>query len=341
MRIWSGLRTERVSGVIWEENGMTLERILITGATGFAGKWLARELALAVPEAKLFGSSHHSTDSADLPSGFTLLKADLANAGEMAEVVGTAKPDAVFHLAGMASSYGSDREKIFLANVTGTETLLRLLSGSSHLCRVLLASSGYVYGPTGEGNPARESAALHPLGDYAESKVEMERISRPFADSGALSLTVVRAFNHTGPEQKPHLAIPTFARQIARIERGLESPIVRHGNLMSRRDFLHVRDVTRAYRQLILEAEPVGYRIVNVSSGVPVIMNDALHLLLDMALVPIETFEDADRLRPFDLLESVGDSTFLRELVDWKPEVSFEKTLAETLEWWRQQPDLT
>ena len=182
---------------------MTPERILITGATGFAGKWLARELAQTLPDALLFGSSHHSTDATELPFGFVLLTGDLANADELAEVIGEAKPDAVFHLAGLASSYGSDRENIFRANVEGTETLLRLLSGSNHLCRVLLASTGYVYGPTQEDSPARESDVLHPLGDYAESKVEMERIARPFADIGNLSLTIVRAFNHTGPGQKP------------------------------------------------------------------------------------------------------------------------------------------
>ncbi len=320
---------------------MTPERILITGATGFAGKWLARELAQTLPDALLFGSSHHSTDATELPFGFVLLTGDLANADELAEVIGEAKPDAVFHLAGLASSYGSDRENIFRANVEGTETLLRLLSGSNHLCRVLLASTGYVYGPTQEDSPARESDVLHPLGDYAESKVEMERIARPFADIGNLSLTIVRAFNHTGPGQKPQFAIPAFARQIARIERGLEPPIVRHGNLTSQRDFLHVRDVVRAYRQLALEAEPVSYRIVNVCSGVPVVLDDALHLLLKQAQVPIETQHDTDRMRPFDLPASVGDATFLKELVDWKQEVRFEETLAETLEWWRQQPDLT
>ena len=315
---------------------MSPERILITGATGFVGRWLTRELTAALPDAQLYGVTHHDADAAVSPAGITLRTADLTDADQTADVIGEAKPDAVFHLAGLASAAGGDREEIFRVNVGATETLLRLLTTSERLCRVLVASSGYIYGATEPERPAREPDMPRPVGDYAESKVEMERVVRPFADIGNVALTIARAFNHTGPGQKPDFAIPAFARQIARIERGEEPPIVPHGNLDAIRDFLDVRDVVRAYAKLVLEAEPVSYRVVNVCSGVALALADALQTLLSLSPLPITPAEDPARIRPLDIPESLGDPTYLTELTGWNPEIPFVTTLAETLDWWRE-----
>ena len=313
-------------------------RILITGATGFAGTYLVRELRAAYPDAVLFGTAHQNAAPDASPNagqGITLRTADLTDADATGEIIAEAQPDAVFHLAGFASAAGGDRDAIFRVNVGATETLLRLLTESAHLCRVLVVSSGYIYGATQPGQPAREPNAPHPGGDYAESKAEMERAVRPFADLDTLSLTIARAFNHTGPGQTSAFFIPGLARQIARIEQGREAPIVRHGNLSARRDFLHVRDVVRAYRLLLLEAEPVSFRVVNVCSGIPVSLNDALQTLIAAARVPLTPEEDPARMRPLDLPECIGDPSYLKELTGWQPQTPFADTLSETLDWWR------
>jgi GDP-4-dehydro-6-deoxy-D-mannose reductase len=310
--------------------------VLITGATGFVGGWLAQELVDSLPESVLFGISHRSTGTEKLPPGMVLHPVDLTDPAALSLFVQEAVPDVVFHLAGFASGAGTDREAIFQANVEGTRTLLQTLTHTEKPCRVQLASSGYVYGATVPHHPAQETDPTAAVGVYAESKVVMEEMARSFAATGQLSLTVTRSFNHTGPRQGTDFVVPAFARQIARIEKGLEPAIVRHGNLEALRDFLDVRDVVRAYRQLLCEVAPEPWRVVNVASGTGVRIRDLLEQLMEMAQISIQQENDPERMRPSDLPESIGDSTILTSLTGWRPEISLRTTLEDTLNWWRE-----
>jgi len=310
-------------------------RILITGATGFVGGWLGQELARVYPEADLFGTAHRPGWQDDLPPRMQVRTVDLTDAPALAAFVANARPDHVFHLAGYASGAGTDQEGINRVNVGGTVRLLRILADTGHPCRVLLASSGYVYGTTAPGTPAREEAPLARSGPYGDSKAAMEAAARPFAEDSVLSITIARSFNHTGPWQGTKQSIPSFAQQIAWVEHGLLS-VVRHGNLEARRDFLDVRDVVRAYRLLVCEGEPVPWRVVNVCSGKAIAIREALDQLVDMARVPITLEEDPALMRPSDQPECVGDPSLLTALTGWRPEISFTDTLAETLDWWRE-----
>jgi GDP-4-dehydro-6-deoxy-D-mannose reductase len=317
-------------------------RVLITGGTGFVGGWLAGELARAYPDAVLFGTAHTvahlppgMTAPDDLPDALQLIACDLTEPGSVRAAVAEARPDRVFHLAGFASGAGTDRERIFHVNVDATATLLSALEAQGTPCRVHLASSGYVYGATQPGRPARESDPPAPAGAYAESKEAMERLARVYAENGLLSLTVTRSFNHTGPRQTADFVVPAFARQIARIERGLEPPVVRVGNLEAGRDFLHVRDVVRAYRLLLCETDPAPWRVVNVASGVSVSIRSLLDKLTAVATVPLSVENDPARMRPSDLPECAGDPTLLRELTGWRPETGLDEMLADTLAYWR------
>ncbi len=312
-------------------------RVLITGVTGFVGGWLAAELAGHYPQAALFGTTTHSAADApaNLPAGMGLLTADLTDLSAVRHAVAEASPTHVFHLAGFASGAGTDAFRINRVNVDATVSLLSALEAQGNSCRVQLASSGYVYGATSPGKPARETDLPKPAGAYAESKALMEKAVHPYAENGLLSLTITRSFNHTGPRQATDFVIPAFAKQIARIEKGLEPPIVRVGNLDAKRDFLSVQDVVRAYRLLLFEADPAPYRVVNVASGVGRTIRSLLDLLVadSTAAVTVET--DPARLRPSDLLECVGDSSLLTQLTGWHPEISLEDTLLGTLEYWR------
>jgi GDP-4-dehydro-6-deoxy-D-mannose reductase len=311
-------------------------RILITGSTGFVGGWLAQELARAYPDAALYGTAHHDDEPRDaLPAHTVVRTTNLLDEAALRAFIAEAQPDRVFHLAGFASAAGTDREKIFRVNVDGTVGLLRLLAEAGRPCRVHLASSGYVYGTTVAEQPAKETDTATPQGSYAESKAAMEEAAKPFSENNQLFLTVTRSFNHTGPRQGTEFVVPAFARQVARIERGLEEPIVRHGNLDAKRDFLHVRDVVRAYRLLVCEAEPEPYRLVNVSSGVGMVIGDLLHELIAQSTVRVTTETDPARMRPSDMPQCVGDSSQLTALTGWRPEISLTETLRETLDWWR------
>jgi GDP-4-dehydro-6-deoxy-D-mannose reductase len=192
-----------------------------------------------------------------------------------------------------------------------------------------------VYGATNPEHPAQETDPLQAKGAYAESKAAMEIAVRPFAEGDSLALTVVRSFNHTGARQTPEFVVPGFARQIARIEKNLESPTVRHGNLEAVRDFLDVRDVVRAYRQLVLETESEPWRVVNICSGQGVVIGSLLEQLIALAKVAVAQETDPERMRPSDLPVCVGSYRRLQQYTGWEPQIPLTETLRTTLDYWR------
>ncbi|MDQ2799998.1 MAG: GDP-mannose 4,6-dehydratase [Armatimonadota bacterium] len=307
-------------------------RVLITGASGFVGGHLIRHLREADPNAEIVGTVHVGYPIPPAPdSQVRVVPCDItAHAGlDVRALVADAQPNHLYHLAGAASGAADDREMVFAANVTGTQCVMAAIREEAPLCRSLFVSTGYVYGPCDPNHPAREDAAPHPSGIYAESKQAGEPSARA---AGAI---VARAFNHTGPGQTEAFAVPAFARQIARVERGLQPPQIEVGNLDARRDFLDVRDVVRAYR-LLLEHGILG-ETYNVCSGKSWAMRDILSSLLDLSPTSIEIVSNPGRMRPSDLPVSVGDSAKLEALTGWGAQIPFEQTLRDTLDWWREQ----
>ncbi len=306
-------------------------RVLITGAGGFVGGWLAEALAAAHPDALLFGTVHGPGEPR---AGAVPIAADLSDPEAARHAVEVSQPTHIFHLAGFASAAGMDQVAIERANVAASVGLLEAARAQEKPCRVLLASSGYVYGPTPE-RPARETDPLDPRGPYASSKALMEEAARPFA-SETLALTVVRSFNHSGPRQRPGFAIPDWASQLAAIERGEVEPVLRHGNLGSIRDFLDVRDVVEAYRKLLCEAPKNPWRVVNVCSGVGVSMQSVLDTLISVTRVPVRAEVDPGKWRD-DAWSCVGDNGTLLALTGFRPAFLLAETLSATLDFWRTE----
>jgi GDP-4-dehydro-6-deoxy-D-mannose reductase len=292
------------------------------------GGWLLASLQAAYPDAILFGTTF---GGGELPAGVAAIEADLSLPAQVAGAIYESKPTHVFHLAGFASAAGTDEGAIHRANVDSTVLLLRAITAQATSCRVLVASSGYVYGPT--ERPAIESDSLRPRGAYAQSKAAMEEKAAPYA-SETLSLTLARAFNHTGPRQRAGFAFPDWASQLARIEKGESEPILRVGNLGSVRDFLDVRDVVEAYRLLACEAPAAPLTTVNVCSGEGVTMQSALDSLISQAEIPVRVEVDPAKFRD-DSWASVGDPEKLIGLTGWRRTRTLTDTARETLAWWR------
>jgi GDP-4-dehydro-6-deoxy-D-mannose reductase len=310
-------------------------RTLITGIAGFVGSYLTPALAESRPADEIWGTAQAPADAGIAAS--RLLIGDLTDAAFVEAMVAAARPDRVSHLAGFASGAGTDRERIFRVNVEATRTLLEALASAGRPCRVHLASSGYVYGATTPGRPAREDAPPNPSGAYAESKAAMEAMARDFAATAPnLEIVATRSFNHTGPRQTTDFVVPAFAAQIARIEAGRDAPVVSVGNLEAGRDFLDVRDVVRAYVRL-LETPGERFRVVNVARGAPVTIQSLLDRLIALSATPVTVRADPARLRPSDIPESVGDASLLARLTGWQPEISLDRTLRDTLDYWRAQ----
>lgn len=257
---------------------------------------------------------------------------DITEESAVLDLMARIRPQAIYHLAARASGADSDRDAVFAVNVSGTRNLLEAASHGMPFPRVLLISTGYVYGNTSPERPAREEDPIGPLwryGAYTDSKIEMESVARSYRGFAL----VARAFSHTGPGQTPTYAIPSFARQLARIENGQAPPELHVGNLEARRDLLDVRDVVRAYRLLMSNGVPG--EVYNIATGQPKRMQEILDRLRALCTKPTEVVVDPKRLRPAEIDCSTGTPALLQATTGWQPRYTLEQTLRDTLDFWR------
>lgn len=314
-------------------------RILITGANGFVGRHLIAALQAAENSeaVQIFAATHASAANLGAEGngrGMEQVPLDIGDAPATQILLDDIRPTHVVHLAARASGADTDREAVFAVNVDGTRHLLDAARSLAEPPRVLLVSTGYVYGDTSAERPARESDALASAGKYGaytDSKIAMETVAADYKDLAF----VVRAFAHTGPGQAPAFAIPAFARQLAHIEGGEQAPELLVGNLEAQRDLLDVRDVVDAYRLLLEHAIPG--ETYNVANGNPVSMRTILDRLRGFCTTPTEVKTDPARLRPADIGCSTGDALKLRTVTGWQPQYSLDTTLQDTLAYWRTE----
>lgn len=302
------------------------ERVLLTGGRGFVGQRLAAALAQAHPEWALTicGGPHDS--------GFQL---DVADAGAASSLVERLQPTMLVHLAAVSAVTASiaDPRAAWRVNLGGTLNITEALTRHAPDCHLLYVSSAEVYGRTlADGKPATEAALLQPLNPYAASKAAADILVRQCA-AGGLSATVARPFNHTGCGQSEAFVVPAFAAQIARIEAGLQPPVIRVGSLEDERDFLDVADVVAAY-VIMLESRDTLERgeVFNVASGKPQRIGDVLETLLSSARSPIRVEVDPERLRSSSASRVAGDASKLREVLGWRPQILFDETLRSVLD---------
>jgi len=291
--------------------------LLVTGISGFVGPRLARHLLERGD--RVSGTFLIERPRFEGAEEVQLFEVDLLDAAGLARAVREAAPDAVVNLAGL-SHVGESWKRMgdyFHVNVIGTENLLAAAAGRP----VVVASSAEVYGSVPDTEqPIREERGVDPRTPYAMTKAAAERLA--FA-RGAV---VARAFNLVGPGQAPNFALPTFAQQLAAIERGEHEPVLRVGNLSARRDFVHVDDGAAAFRLLAEKGEPGG--VYNIASGRAFSIGEALKRLMALSGVAARIEEDPERMRPVDLPLLVGDAGRLRAL-GWTPERSLDDALAD------------
>ena len=305
---------------------------LVTGATGFAGSHLLDKL---VDHAPLVAWYRPDGQQPDPNRHIDWRPVDLLKPHQVAAAIEDAMPAQIFHIAGapqVASSFNTSVPHL-QTNVLGTQHLLEAVRRSGRPCRILVVSSSQVY-QVGD-DPINESAPLVPSTPYGLSKLAQDRLAdRAFAEDG-LDIVIARPFNHAGPRQAPAFAVSSFARQVARIEAGLDAPEMLVGNLDARRDMTDVRDVVDAYN-LMMTAAPAG-RPFNICSGRAWKMGDLLDELLHSARVTIKVKVDQSRLRPSDVPVIQGDASRIHSELGWKPRIPVEQMLSDTLEWWRGQ----
>jgi GDP-4-dehydro-6-deoxy-D-mannose reductase len=299
--------------------------LLVTGHTGFVGRTLFDAQArdeIVPPGWRL----------AALPEGLDIR--DPALAGLLREQA----PDAVLHLAAATSVDDSfrDPDACFDVNFRGTLNVLRSLRDARFAGRLLYVSSGDCYGALPEAVlPVPETTPLRPRNPYAVSKVAAEALCYQWSQTEAMDVVIARPFNHIGPGQDERFAVASFCAQIARIGEGRAAPVVHAGNLHVSRDFSDVRDVLRAYFALLERG--VRGEAYNVATGREVVLRDVLDRALALSGIDATVEVSAARQRPSEQLRVAADIGKIGRDTGWSPRIPLDRTLEETLQFWRKR----
>lgn len=301
-----------------------MSKILITGAGGFTGRYLAAELQRAGYE--VHGLVHKPVASGNVPGVSALHVVDLSDAAGLAAVVNEVQPDKVVHLAAIAFVAHGDIDAIYRTNLMGTRHLLEALTQSkAPLDAVVLASSANVYGNS-VGGVLDEATPPAPANDYAVSKLAMEYVARLYAER--LPLITVRPFNYTGVGQAESFLIPKIVNHVRR-----RAPLIELGNLDVARDFSDVRNVVQLYRRL-LEAPAALGQTFNVCTGQAWSLNDVLAMVREISGHDFEVRVNPAFVRQNEVKMLVGSRAKLDAVVGEVPEIA----LRDTLQWMLWDP---
>jgi GDP-4-dehydro-6-deoxy-D-mannose reductase len=313
-------------------------RVLITGVTGFAGGHLAALCAGLGHE--VHGLVRPGREDA-APPAVRAHAAQLTDPESVRALLAEVAPDRVIHLAGASSvgrSFGAPIET-WTANLWGTLGLLEALrlEGGGGVGGCLVVSSGEVYGRVPlEALPVGPDTPMRPLSPYGAAKAAADLAALQYREGYGLPIVVVRAFNQIGPGQDERFVLPSAARQIAEAERrGDERAVIRIGNVDVRRDFIDVRDMARAYWLLTERAPADGVHLA--CTGHSISVRELLERLAAHARRPVVYEGDPERVREGEQPDLYGTpSPYLAE-AGWRPEIPLERSLADTLDYWRQR----
>ena len=342
-------------------------RVLITGVTGMTGSHLA-EYLLAMEGVEVFGTyrwrsrmdnleelrsagkvkilGDSTTASAknldSIPSDRTraaslsLIEGDITDPFSMKHIIAAVKPDRIFHLAAQSyvpGSWDAPAETLH-RNILGQVNLLEAVREAKVDPVIHIAGSSEEYGHVlPEELPVKETNPLRPLSPYGVSKVAQEMLGYQYFMSYGLKTIVTRGFNHEGPRRGEVFVTSSVAKQVAEIEKGLKPPTLYVGNLSSKRDWSDVRDFVRAY--WLATEKCVPGEIYNIGSEVAREVGEMVDMLLSMTDANIEVRVDASRFRPSDVKVLVADATKFKKATGWEPQIPFEKTLRDLLDYWR------
>lgn len=313
-------------------------KILITGASGFVGGHLAEHL-LTIADYEIHGTylSDESLQESLVKDKITFHKTDLQQKEQVTALIQEVKPDRIFHLAAQANVPISFKDPVqtFHANIDSEVYLLEALRNENLTnTRVLIVGSSEEYGYVKpEELPVTETTPLRPANPYSVSKIAQDYLAVQYNISYNMPLIRVRPFNHIGPKQKTGYVVTDFAKQIADIEKGVIEPVIHVGNLEAKRDFTDVRDMVKAYTLLLEKGQPG--EVYNIGSGVSHKIQGILDTLLSLSTAKITVTVDQSKLRPSDVPEIVCDNTKIKEVTGWHPEIAFEQTLKDILDYLR------
>ena len=296
---------------------------LLIGGTGFAGSHMRTLLS---PEYNVA-----TCGRAD----------DVRDAAKLMELVESTAPNFVVNLASVTTVRESfaNPAQTYEIGFIGTLNLLKCLKAVGFKGRMLNISSSEVYGfPTDDELPIKETAPLRPMSPYSVGKVATEALCYQWSQTEQFEIVTARPFTHIGPGQSEKFAISTFAKQMAEILSKQREPIIQVGNLQTTRDLTDVRDVVRAYKEL-LEKGSNG-EIYNVCSGKEINLRAIVDELMRLTGVPVTIRHDEQLLRAAEQRRTCGSFEKIRKEIGWSPRIPLTRTLQDTLSYWRGKVSL-
>ncbi len=313
------------------------QKVFITGATGFVGRYLIR--ALSLENYQIYGTAYpKQPDKTEEEDKCKLYNIDIRSEEDISSAIKDVVPDKIFHLAALSNVGHSwtNRKETMESNLMGTFNVFESVRQFAPNARILFISSSDVYGIL---EPVEEalSEEIEPkiVNPYAFTKLCGEQLSRFYSEIEGLHIVIARPFPHTGSGQSADFVCSDWALQIAKIEKGLLEPVIRVGSLEVRRDFSDVRDVVKAYF-FLLEKGKKG-EIYNVCSGRAVALKDVLNTLLSYSSKKIDVKVDPNRMRKADIPLLLGNNEKIKDELSWAPEIPLDQTLKELLDYWRER----
>ena len=299
-----------------------MEKVMVTGAQGFVGQYMAeflKEKGLEVLE----GGKENC---------------DITDRAKVGQAVQDFKPDAIIHLAAVASiKEGFARpEKTFKVNFFGSQNILEAVKEHCPEARVVLVGSSEQYGFVREEElPIKEGQEFRPMSPYAISKVAADLLGFQYYKNDGLKIVRIRPFNHTGPRRKETFVLSSWCKQVAEMEKGLKEKVLPVGNIETVRDFTDVRDMVRGY-YLAAEKAEAG-EAYNLCSGKGLPLEKLVGLVQDAAKVDFEVRKSPELMRRVDVPRLVGDKSKFSQATGWQPEIPLEKTVKDMLDYWRER----
>ena len=318
------------------------ESILITGITGFVGSHLA-DLAIE-KNCKVYGLKRWNLSRLrnvrHIMDKIEWIDCDITDPVSVKKAITKSKPDKIFHLA--AESFVSpswDHPSHYMdVNYKGTVNIFEAVRELNLKSKILIPGSGEEYGEIFEDElPITEKTLLRPVNPYAVTKIAQDLISYVYVRTYNLNIVRVRAFNHEGPRRDNTFGIPWFAYQIARIEQGLQDPIILTGHIEDRRNFTHVRDMVEAYWLAIDNCPPGELHLIGSDESQKIYSyREIIEILIKKSTVEkIQIKQDMKYVRPTNVPRLIGDTSKFRKLTNWSPKLDVDTILDDTLEYWR------
>ncbi len=325
----------------------TKKRAFITGITGMVGSHLA-DFILANTDWDIYGllrwrspldNINHLLQHANNNERLFLLYGDLRDSDSINEAIRAAQPDYAFHLAAQSYPKTSFTAPLdtYDTNIQGTSRVMEALRQYKSDTIIHVCASSEVFGKVPKNKlPIDEECGFHPSSPYAISKIGTDLVGRFYAEAYGMNVMTTRMFTHTGPRRGDVFSESSFAKQIAMIERGLIAPVIKVGNLKSTRTFADVRDAVRAY-YMLLTIKPVAGEYYNIGGRYSCTIGEMLDFLISLSPVKntIKIEVDTQRMRPIDADMQIPNTAKFEQHTGWKPQIPFETTMKDLLEYWR------